>query len=164
MKQGRSGPTRRAGKTAAQKSPRTRGKGRSDFKTLCRSLPHTTEDIKWGDDLVFSVGGKMYAAFDIDDEEQFGFKCDDADYERLTGQDRDGAEAKGARGRGKGVEGIIPAPYAARFGWVKVLRRDALPEGEIRMLLVKAHAIVFAGLPASVRKRLMGGDPPAAAP
>ena len=27
----------------------------------CMALPHTTEEILWGDDLVFKIGGKMYA-------------------------------------------------------------------------------------------------------
>ena len=27
----------------------------------CLALPHTTEQILWGDDLVFKIGGKMYA-------------------------------------------------------------------------------------------------------
>lgn len=30
-------------------------------KTLCRSLPGATEDLKWESSLVFSVGGKMFA-------------------------------------------------------------------------------------------------------
>ena len=28
---------------------------------FCRSLPGATEDIKWEHDLIFSVGGKMFA-------------------------------------------------------------------------------------------------------
>src|SRR5690349_4924475 len=27
----------------------------------CMALPHTTEQVLWGDDLVFKIGGKMYA-------------------------------------------------------------------------------------------------------
>ena len=30
------------------------------IRQLCRALPHVTEDIKWDDDLVFSIGGKMF--------------------------------------------------------------------------------------------------------
>src|SRR5262245_2710024 len=78
---------------------------KSPFAEYCRSLPHTTEDIKWENDLVFSIGGKMYAVFDIHDADHIGFKCDDIDFERLTQ-----------------IDGIIPAPYAARFGWVKLTK------------------------------------------
>ena len=31
------------------------------LRAFCLSLPHTTEQIQWGDNLVFKVGGKMYA-------------------------------------------------------------------------------------------------------
>src|SRR5438128_7295584 len=30
------------------------------IRSICRALPDVTEDIKWGADLVFSVGGKMF--------------------------------------------------------------------------------------------------------
>jgi predicted DNA-binding protein (MmcQ/YjbR family) len=31
-----------------------------DIQNICRQLPAVTEDIKWGHDLVFSIGGKMF--------------------------------------------------------------------------------------------------------
>lgn len=115
----------------------------ASLKDFCRSLPGTTEDIKWGDNLIFSVGGKMYAGFDEDEGvDQFACKCDDADFERLTR-----------------VKGIIPAPYAARFGWVKVCDLRALPAEQSRLLLRKAHALILAGLPARTRAGLSGQGP-----
>ncbi len=36
---------------------------------LCRSLPGVTEDVKWGDNLVFSVAAKMFAVFDVPEGE-----------------------------------------------------------------------------------------------
>ena len=30
-------------------------------RRYCMSLPHTTETVQWGYDLVFKIGGKMYA-------------------------------------------------------------------------------------------------------
>lgn len=122
----------RAGKAGA---PR----GSPSLKDFCRSLPGTTEDIKWGDDLVFSIGGKMYAAFDIEDEDELGFKCDDEDFDRLTEMD-----------------GIIPAPYAARFNWVKVQRRGVLGVEELRGLIRKSYDLVVAKLPKGVRRDLFG--------
>lgn len=107
------------------------------LKDLCRSLPGTTEDVKWADDLVFSVGGKMYAAFDLDDDRSFAFKCDDDDFDRLTA-----------------LKGIIPAPFAARFGWVKVHDPKALPEAEWRSLLRKAYSIVRSCLPKKTQAAL----------
>ena len=32
------------------------------LRSICRSLPGITEDVKWGSDLCFLVGGKMFVA------------------------------------------------------------------------------------------------------
>ena len=115
------------------------------LKDFCRTLPGTTEDVKWGADLIFSVGGKMYAGFDADEggdePEQFAFKCDDVDFERLTR-----------------VKGIVPAPYAARFGWVKVCDLKALSGEEARLLLRKAHGLILAKLPERTRRTIQSGQ------
>jgi len=42
---------------------------------FCRDLPSATEDIKWGKDLVFSVGEKMFAVFDTEDDTKVCFKA-----------------------------------------------------------------------------------------
>lgn len=132
----------RAPRGRAKPKPRAakrRASGHSALQDFCRALPGTTEDIKWEHDLVFSVGGKMYAAFDVEDADQLGFKCDDMEFERLTR-----------------VDGVIPAPYAARFGWVKVTRRGALPAAALRALIRRSHELVLAQLPAKVRAALKG--------
>jgi hypothetical protein len=36
---------------------------RSKLLAYRRSLPHATEDVKWGADLMFSIVGKMFAGF-----------------------------------------------------------------------------------------------------
>jgi len=107
------------------------------FVEFCRALPHATEDIKWGDDLVFSIGGRMFAAFDLEDSEELAFKCDDEDFDRLTQ-----------------LDGIIPAPYAARFGWVKIKKRDALPSSDVKAQLRKAYDLILAGLPARTQRAI----------
>lgn len=109
----------------------------ASLKDYCRSLPGTTEDVKWGDDHVFSVGAKMYAAFNLDDEEQYGFKCDEEDFDLLTER-----------------EGIIPAPYAARFGWVRVETRGALKVAEARKLIRKSYELVAGKLPKKVQREI----------
>ena len=54
------------------------------LQDYCRSLPGATEDIKWGADLVFSVGGKMFAGFHADGGLPLGFPCSDEDFDALT--------------------------------------------------------------------------------
>jgi predicted DNA-binding protein (MmcQ/YjbR family) len=133
-------------KTPKARSKATRSASLTDF---CRSLTGTTEDVKWGNDLMFSVGKKMYAGFDADDaaERRLGFKCDDIDFERLTK-----------------MKGVKPAPYAARFGWVSVDRVEALPglgDDKLMALLRKSHGLVASCLPTKL-KRELGLEGPAA--
>jgi predicted DNA-binding protein (MmcQ/YjbR family) len=112
------------------------------FVEFCRGLPHATEDIKWGDDLVFSIGGKMFAVFDPEDSDELAFKCDDEDFDRLTQ-----------------IDGIIPAPYAARFGWVKIKKTDTIPNSAIKAQLRKAYDLILACLPARTQRALRDPAP-----
>ncbi len=42
------------------KQPTKKKRGGGDpLQAFCRSLPGATEDIKWGKDLIFSVGGRV---------------------------------------------------------------------------------------------------------
>jgi predicted DNA-binding protein (MmcQ/YjbR family) len=103
---------------------------------FCRNLPHATEDIKWGNDLCFSIGGKMFAAFDKNNLDQVGFKTTPATFAMLTKQ-----------------AGIIPAPYAARFHWVSLRDPQALPQEALKALIEESYELVAAKLPRKVRKQ-----------
>ena len=99
--------------------------------------------MKWGNDLVFSIGGKMFAGFDKDGRDAtFGCKVAEEDFTALTS-----------------IEGIRPAPYAARFSWVAVDDPDLLPEAEAIALLRGSFVLVRAKLSARFR-----ADPAARAP
>lgn len=64
----------------------------------CLSLPHVTEQVQWGDNLVFKVGGKMFAVAPLEPAEVWlSFKCSDEEFAELIER-----------------PGIIPAPYLAR--------------------------------------------------
>ena len=105
------------------------------FHALCRSLPGVTEDVKWGADLAFSVGGKMFAVFPMGEREDpgFSFKVEAPVFEALTQR-----------------KGIIPAPYLARASWIKVLPR-ALPRKELEALLRESWRLVALRLPKKQR-------------
>ena len=103
----------------------------------CRSLPGTTEDVKWGNDLVFSVGEKMYACVSVDDFDRVSLKVDPLVFESLTAQD-----------------GIEPAPYLARHSWILLPDRRVLPEDVFWELLTASHALVAAKLPKKKRREL----------
>jgi predicted DNA-binding protein (MmcQ/YjbR family) len=52
------------------------------------------------------------------------------------------------------IEGIVPAPYAARFNWVLMTNPKALSQKMLKALLTDSYQMVAAGLPAKVRKEL----------
>jgi predicted DNA-binding protein (MmcQ/YjbR family) len=104
----------------------------------CLSLPHTTETVQWGDNLVFKVAGKMYAVAALEPGDHWlSFKCSTDDFARLVEQ-----------------TGIVPAPYLARANWVALETDDALTRSEIKRLLGQARDIVIAKLPKKSRAAL----------
>ena len=109
-------------------------------KTLCRSFPGCTEDVKWGADAVFSVGAKMFAVTgSAVPAKGMSFKVDDERFLELT--DR---------------PGIIPAPYLARAKWVYVEHAKALSDKEAAALLRRSYELVFAKLTKKLQRELGG--------
>ncbi len=98
----------------------------------CMALPHTTEEILWGDDLVFKIGGKMYAVVVLTPGHKvvMSFKCTPDVFAELVER-----------------PGIIPAPYSARSHWVALETEDALPRTEIKGLISRSYELVIAKLP-----------------
>jgi predicted DNA-binding protein (MmcQ/YjbR family) len=107
-------------------------------KKLCRSLPGATEDVKWGCDLVFSVGDRMFAVMALENPDGMSFKVDDERFLELT--DR---------------PGIIPAPYLARAKWVRV-EAKALGDKEAAELLRRSYELIFAKLTKKLQRELGG--------
>ncbi len=107
------------------------------IRDYCLSLPHVTEDIKWEDDLVFSVGGKMFAVLALDPafENRLSFKCTPEEYAVLI-ERRD----------------VIPAPYLARYHWVTFLNYRL--DKELREWLRGSYRLVWQRLPKKVRVEL----------
>src|SRR3954452_12023903 len=108
------------------------------LRTYCLSLPHVTEDIKWGHDLCFLIAGKMFTVASLDsDNHSVAFKCTPEVFAELIE-----------------VEGIIPAPYMARSHWVMLERFDALRDAEIKKHVKQSYELVVAKLPKKVQQRL----------
>ncbi len=108
-------------------------------RQYCLSLPHTTEKVQWQDDLVFKVGGKMYAMVVLEPAKVWlSFKCTPEEFGELTD-----------------LPGVIPAPYLARAQWVALTTESALPPAEIKRLLRQAHDLVFAKLPRKMQTAML---------
>jgi predicted DNA-binding protein (MmcQ/YjbR family) len=105
-------------------------------------LPHTTEEILWGDDLVFKIGGKMYAVVVLAPGHKvvMSFKCTPEVFAELVER-----------------PGVIPAPYSARSHWVALEREDALPRTEIKRLIRCSYDLVIAKLPKKKQAELAKG-------
>jgi predicted DNA-binding protein (MmcQ/YjbR family) len=109
-------------------------------KALCRTFAACTEDVKWGADLVFSVGEKMFAVTgNTTPAEGISFKVEDDRFLELT--DR---------------PGIVPAPYLARAKWVHVGREADLSDHEAAALLRRSYELVLAKLPKKLQREIAG--------
>lgn len=101
------------------------------LEALCGHWPGVTRDIKWGADLVLSVGGKMFAVTPADGSEggRISFKVADERFLELTDQ-----------------PGIIPAPYMARARWISVTEPQRFGTAELQALILDAYTLVRARL------------------
>jgi predicted DNA-binding protein (MmcQ/YjbR family) len=107
-------------------------------RKYCMALPHTTETVQWGGDLVFKIGGKMYAVAALEPGDHWlSFKCSPEDFAELVE-----------------CEGVIPAPYLARAQWVALQTEDAVKAAELKRLLRRAYDLVFAKLTKKAQREL----------
>ena len=107
--------------------------------TLCGAWPGVTSDVKWDDDLMFSVAGKMFCGLCLRGAEQ-GKLCFKVDPERfLEFTDR---------------PGFRPAPYMARAYWVALDQPDLVPRAELDALIRRAYELVRAKLPKKTQREL----------
>jgi predicted DNA-binding protein (MmcQ/YjbR family) len=106
------------------------------LRKICLALPHATEQIQWGNDLLFKVHGKMFAITPLEPAPVcLSFKCSDEAFAELTERPH-----------------IVPAPYLARAKWVALERFDAIAPDELAELLRASYASVVARLPKKFRQ------------
>jgi predicted DNA-binding protein (MmcQ/YjbR family) len=120
------------------------------LRQFCRALPGVTEDIKWGTDLAFSVGGKMFCVANTEPPHQVSFKCTPETFGELVER-----------------PGLKPAPYLARAMWVQEEELgETLGRDEFERLIRSSYDLVVATLPkrskpdaGSSTRRSMSGSP-----
>ena len=107
------------------------------LQKICLGLPAVTEDIKWGNDLCFSVGSKMFCVASLEPPFKCSFKVKDEEFEELSYRD-----------------GFMPAPYMARAKWVLVTNPVKLNKKEWESYIRQSYDMVKAKLTVKTRKGL----------
>ncbi|MBX0332042.1 MmcQ/YjbR family DNA-binding protein [Pontibacter sp. HSC-14F20] len=107
------------------------------LRAYCLNLKGVTEDVKWGNDLCFLIGGKMFCVTSLDGEPSVSFKVADADYDELASS-----------------ISIIPAPYMARNKWVQVQSWDRLTGEEWESYVKQSYELVKSKLTKKLQKEI----------
>ena len=108
------------------------------LQKFCLSFPGATEDIKWGADLCFCVGEKMFCVTGADSiESGISLKCTPEKFAELIER-----------------EDIDPAAYVGRYKWVRISDLDAVSVGELKELIEVSYELVYSKLPKATRDRI----------
>ncbi|GAA5079867.1 MmcQ/YjbR family DNA-binding protein [Lysobacter panacisoli] len=101
--------------------------------------PGGESGMKWEDDLVFTVAGKMFCVVCVRGPKQgsMSFKVEDERFLELTER-----------------PGFQPAPYLARAHWVYLEDPGRVPVAELRALLRRSYELVRARLPKKTQREL----------
>ncbi|MBI4815721.1 MAG: MmcQ/YjbR family DNA-binding protein [Deltaproteobacteria bacterium] len=107
-----------------------------ELRSIASQLPGTTEDVKWGADLCFCVGGKMYTVVGLDSEHT-SLKVPEPVFEEMVTR-----------------KGVVPAPYLARNKWIAFEGTQAFTLEEIAKLMRGSHQLILSKLPKKVQRQL----------
>jgi predicted DNA-binding protein (MmcQ/YjbR family) len=100
------------------------------IREYCLAFRGAKENLQWGDDLCFKIGGKIFTIVGLDNP-RLCFKCTPETFSELIER-----------------EDIRPAPYVGRYKWVMLDRLDALPSDELKELIRQSYEMVVAKAPA----------------
>jgi len=107
------------------------------LRKYCLSFPGSTEDIKWGADLCFCVGAKMFCVTGADSMSGMSLKCTPEKFEELIER-----------------AGIDPAAYVGRYKWIHISNLDAVTPAELKDLIKTSYRLVFDKLPPKIKKSI----------
>lgn len=107
------------------------------LRKICLGLPVVKEDIKWENDLVFTVGEKMFCVASLEPPFRCSFKVRDEEFEEMSNWD-----------------GFMPAPYMARAKWVSVTKPEKLHKQDWEKYIRQSYELVKMKLTKKVRAEL----------
>lgn len=95
------------------------------LRAICLQQPAAKEEIKWENDLVFTIGCKMFCVTSFEEPFKASIKVPDDQFEELCSR-----------------EGFVPAPYLARAKWVLVSNEAGLSKTEWEAFVSQSHDLV----------------------
>jgi predicted DNA-binding protein (MmcQ/YjbR family) len=111
---------------------------KADFiREICLAFPDVKEDIKWGHDLCFMTGEKMFCVTGLEGDFGVSFKVKEEEFDALTAK-----------------EGIIPAPYLARYKWIFVTDSQCFSKKEWKDYLEQSYELIRAKAASKGKKKL----------
>jgi predicted DNA-binding protein (MmcQ/YjbR family) len=114
------------------------------LRAYCLSLPHAAEKIQWENDLLFTIGEKIFAVTPLEPAPFVLTFKPDAEH-RLELLE---------------IDGVEPAPYLARAGWLSVRRWDVFRDSEWRELVTESYRMVLQKLPKKLQATISGSEAP----
>ena len=105
------------------------------IREFCLAFPQATENLQWGDDLCFKIGGKIFTIVGLDNP-RLCFKCTPEIFAELIER-----------------EDIRPAPYVGHYKWVMLDRIDAVGWDELKDLIRQSYEMVAAKAPKKSAQR-----------
>jgi predicted DNA-binding protein (MmcQ/YjbR family) len=108
-----------------------------EIRSIALKLPHATEDVKWGNDLCFCIGEKMFCVTSLEGTIKFSLKVSDDDFDELCQR-----------------KGFAPAPYMARNKWVLIDSSAKLTKKQLEGFIKKSYELVKGKLPKKMQEKL----------
>ncbi len=105
------------------------------LEETCNNLKGTTKDIKWDNDLCFLIGDKMYCVAGLEPPLAVSLKVLPEELNEITNR-----------------EGIIPAPYLARYNWILVKKLNALNKKEWQYYIEQSYNLILGKLSKKIQK------------
>ena len=106
-----------------------------DIRAYCLSLAKATEDLKWGNELCFCIGGKIFCMMPLEGELSITFKVRPDEFEELSIR-----------------EGFKPAAYLARAKWVTLKDISVLNRRELEAFIKQSYDLISKKAPKQKKK------------
>ncbi|MGK7389439.1 MAG: MmcQ/YjbR family DNA-binding protein [Candidatus Cyclobacteriaceae bacterium M2_1C_046] len=112
-----------------------------EIREYCISFPAVTEDMKWGDNLVFSIKSKMFCIISMDAVPlTLSFKANDEDFNSLPQNGN-----------------FIPAPYLARAKWLFIKDVSKVGDEQLKEFINHSYLLIRNKLPAKLQQEINKG-------